>query len=303
MAEKPAENNRTNVKGATGTGETSGPLTLRRVSPNLGLEITGQPLPDAARTLSLETLNDLLAQHGFLLFPGQTLDEAAQTAFAACLGKIRSDGAAPRIRHVSNRPIGGAVAILPEGSMALHVDQCFAECPNKATMLYGLEVPLKGGATRFADAVAAHAALPPDTQALISGLDVIQAYGGEETERAATLDVSAATWRHPCVIKHPVSGRALLFVNRLMTRSFVSLPEAESDVLLDQLLSHLEQPRFRYDHQWRQGDLLVWDNLRLQHGRADFEASQSRVLRRLTIEGGKVERFVQDSGTKTGVSQ
>jgi taurine dioxygenase len=283
-------------KGMTGLSQSVGPLALRRLSPTLGLEITGQALNEAVRSLSTETLNALLAEYGFLLFPGQTLDEATQAAFAACLGKVRCEGATPRIRYVSNRPVDDAVAILPKGAMDLHVDQCFAEHPNKATLLYGLEIPSKGGATRFADAVAAYAALPQETQALLSGLDVLQAYGGSETTRTATLEANTATWRHPSVIKHPVSGHALLFVNRLMTRSFVGLPEEDSNALLAELFSHLEQPRFRYDHHWRQGDLLVWDNLRLQHGRAEFETSQSRVLRRLTIEGGKVERFVQVPG-------
>ena len=87
------------------------------------------------------------------------------------------------------------------------------------------------------------------------------------------------------MVRHPESGRALLFVNRLMTADLVGLDEAASEALLERLFDHIEQPALVYAHEWRDGDLLIWDNLALLHGRRDFDPETPRVLRRLTISG------------------
>ena len=90
---------------------------------------------------------------------------------------------------------------------------------------------------------------------------------------------------HPIFRTHPATGRKAIYVNRLMTEYIVGMPRAESDEVLQTLFAHQEQPRFQYEHQWRVGDLLMWDNRCTLHARRDFDASHLRKLRRVTVKG------------------
>jgi len=103
-----------------------------------------------------------------------------------------------------------------------------------------------------------------------------------------------ATWRkdipdytHPLVVAHPDTGRPLLFCNRLMADAIVGLPQSESDELIALLNAHIERPENVYQHVWRRGDFVIWDNLATAHGRTDFDPNQTRLLRRTTIMGSR----------------
>ena len=91
----------------------------------------------------------------------------------------------------------------------------------------------------------------------------------------------------PAIRTHPETGRKSVFVNRLMTQSLVGLPEAESDALLERLWSLCERREYVYEHVWRVGDLVMWDNRCTQHARTDFPAGERRLLRRVGLAGDK----------------
>ena len=84
---------------------------------------------------------------------------------------------------------------------------------------------------------------------------------------------------------HPATGRKALYVNRLMTVHIEGLAQQESDELLDFLFDHQEQRDLIYEHVWRPGDLLMWDNRCALHARTDFSADERRLMRRVTILG------------------
>ena len=92
---------------------------------------------------------------------------------------------------------------------------------------------------------------------------------------------------HPVVRTHPATGRKALYVNRLMTVRIEGLPEPESDELLARLFDHQERREFVYEHVWRSGDLLMWDNRCTLHARTDFSPNERRLMRRVTILGEK----------------
>jgi taurine dioxygenase len=94
-------------------------------------------------------------------------------------------------------------------------------------------------------------------------------------------------YAHPIVRTHPDTGRKALFVNRLMTDHILDVPRAESDRLLESLFDHQEQRRFVYEHVWRPGDLILWDNRCSLHARTDFDPHERRLLRRVAILGEK----------------
>jgi taurine dioxygenase len=86
---------------------------------------------------------------------------------------------------------------------------------------------------------------------------------------------------------HPQTGRKAIFVNRLMSQEIVGMAASESDALLARLFDHNERREFVYEHVWRTGDLLLWDNRCTQHARTDFPAAERRLLRRVGIEGDR----------------
>ena len=96
---------------------------------------------------------------------------------------------------------------------------------------------------------------------------------------------------HPIVIRHPATGRPALFVNRLMTDLIVGMPRAESDALLERLFQYIEQPDHVYEHAWRVGDALIWDNLATLHARTDFDPKERRALRRTAIRGVRPQAY------------
>jgi taurine dioxygenase len=86
------------------------------------------------------------------------------------------------------------------------------------------------------------------------------------------------------VLRHPYDGRECLYVNKGFTQAIEGLPQDESDALLAELYAHIAQPRFVYTHQWRLGDVLLWDNFATQHNAVkDYELPLERLMWRSTV--------------------
>jgi taurine dioxygenase len=280
---------------ATTLHETPAPFTVRQLSPALGAEIAGVDLRDPIDDALAQQFLDLWHRHLVILLRNQTLDEDAQVRFAERFGapaKITSgrtfSAKYPSVMLISNiRLDGKPIGALPDGEMHFHTDQCHQEIPAKATMLYAIEIPSKGGNTLFANAYSAYETLPADLKQRIAGRRALNAYDKDSTLRTANYDNARSSCWHPVVRTHPATGRKALYVNRLMTREIEGLPRDESDALLQKLFDHQEQPGFVYEHVWRPGDILMWDNRCTLHARTDFSAGERRMLRRVTILGEK----------------
>ena len=269
-------------------------MQFRALSPALGIEVGGV---DLARPLDEERFRRIeSAWHDglILLFRGQDIDEAQQAAFGArfgALGKVLHEhdgrGRHPGVMYISNIVEGGKlIGALPDGEMYFHSDQCYTERPAMATMLYAMEIPSRGGNTLFANMYRAYEVLPPEIKLRIEGKKAwnVYDYAANPTKRGGTAS-DAPRFAHPMVRTHPATKRKALYVNRLMTASIEGLPAAESDELLTFLFDHTEQPQFIYEHRWRPGDLILWDNRCTLHARTDFDASERRKLRRVAILG------------------
>src|SRR4051812_25609503 len=269
-------------------------FAVRQLSPALGAEILGVDLRDSIDDALRQKLLDAWHQYQVILLRSQALDEDAQVRFAETFGPpARStsgrtyDGVRhPSVMLVSNiRKDGKPIGALPDGEMHFHTDQCHQATPAAATMLYAIEVPSRGGNTLFANAYAAYESLPDDVKQRLAGRRALNAYTTDTTLRSANYEGANSSYWHPAVRTHPATGRKALYVNRLMTREVEGLPREESDALLQKLFDHQEQPKFVYEHVWRPGDILMWDNRCTLHARTDFAAGERRLLRRVTILG------------------
>ena len=270
-------------------------FAVRQLSPVLGAEILGVDLRDPISDSLKQNFLDTWHEHLVILLRNQILDEDSQVRFAETFGapaKVTSGRAFsmmhPPVMLISNiREDGKPIGALPDGEMHFHSDQCHQETPAKATLLYAIEVPSKGGNTLFANAYSAYEALPEDLKQRIAGRCALNAYTTDTTVRSANYDDAKSSHWHPVVRTHPATGRKALYVNRLMTRAIEGLARDESEAILQRLFDHLEQPKFVYEHVWRPGDILMWDNRCTLHARTDFSSGERRLLRRVTILGEK----------------
>ncbi|HZD61287.1 MAG TPA: TauD/TfdA family dioxygenase [Xanthobacteraceae bacterium] len=272
------------------------PLGVRPLSPALGAEILGIDLRDDIDARVFAQIRDAWHQNLVIVLRGQNLSEEDQVRFAEKFGPpavihtkqfVRNH---PAVMLISNiREDGKPIGALPDGEMHFHTDQCHQERPAMASMLYALEVPRAGGNTLFANGYTAYETLPPEIKRRIDGRKALNAYDYETaaTKRGTQLAQGLPSYAHPVVRTHPATGRKALYVNRLMTVRIEGLPAQESDGLLAMLFDHQERRDFIYEHVWRAGDLVIWDNRCTLHARTDFSPDERRLMRRVTILGEK----------------
>ena len=271
-------------------------LQIRRLSPALGAEIVGVDLRDALDDRTVAQIRDVWHDHLVILLRDQVLSEEDEVRFAEMFGppaKIHTPQFVrghPAVMLISNiREDGKPIGALPDGEMHFHTDQCHQERPAMASMLYAIEVPSAGGNTLFANGYKAYETLPAAVKRRIDGCKALNAYDYDTatTKRGTRLADGVPSYVHPVVRTHPATGRKALYVNRLMTVRIEGLSQAESNELLDFLFDHQERREFVYEHVWRPGDLLMWDNRCTLHARTDFSANERRLMRRVTILGEK----------------
>jgi taurine dioxygenase len=271
-------------------------LGVRPLSPALGAEITGIDLSRQVDESIFAQIRDAWHQNLVLLLRDQRLSEQDQVRFAEKFGPpavihtkqfVRNH---PAVMLISNiREDGKPIGALPDGEMHFHTDQCHQERPAMASMLYALEVPSTGGNTLFANGYKAYETLPAEIKRRIEGRKALNAYDYDTaaTKRGTRLAQGVPSYVHPVVRTHPATGRKALYVNRLMTVRIEGLSAHESGELLAFLFDHQERPEFVYEHVWRAGDLVIWDNRCTLHARTDFSPNERRLMRRVTILGEK----------------
>jgi len=276
---------------------------IRPLSPACGAEIVGL---DIGKTLPQQTIDDIRAawnEHIVLVFRGQELTGPQQLAFAARFGELGERKQAPealrertegveqtdnRVLLVSNKMVDGKpVGAFGDGDMWYHIDSGYSERPYKYTFLYGVELPSRGGNTLFSNGYAAYDALPQAMKDKLAGRKALHIH---QYERRARVDISgdisgSPHWFHPVFVTHPETRRKTLFVDRLMTRRIEGLAPEDSEETLAFLYDHIEKREFVYEHEWRLGDFVMWDNRCSVHGRTWFPETENRLLRRCTIEG------------------
>jgi len=276
-------------------------LRTKPLNSAIGAEIEGrdlrQPLDESTRNEILDAFHDYV----LLLFRGQDLTEDQQTHFATTFGELGKrtvgarlqqpgqDGYTKPVMLVTNRsdegPAGG-VASFGDGEMWFHHDTCFYEIPNIVTMLYGIEVSSHGGLTRISNMYRAYENIPRALRDKLEGRTVLQVYDYNRYRIDPNVDLNGArTHSQPIFVRHPVTGKKALYVNRTMTARIEGMDQAESDAILNELFDISEDDSIIYDHKWRRGDLLMWDNRCSIHARTDFPDEERRILRRCTVSG------------------
>ena len=273
-------------------------INIEPLSPVLGASIQGIDLRNPVDLANQKLLYQAFINHSVLCFPGQELTAKDQLRFANLFG--RGDGG-DRVKRrdkkqrrtgergmmfVSNiRENGELIGVLPDGEMMFHSDGAHRESPYRATTLYAIKIPSRGGNTLFSNLYAAYDALPQNTKNKIENLVTRIVYDYEAVDRADTIAADPVLPRahHKLVKTHPDSGRKTLYLSRLMTQDIIDIDPSEGEELLLELFDHSEKPEFVYSHKWKVDDLIIWDNRCTNHARTDFPPDEQRMLRRYTV--------------------
>lgn len=248
-----------------------------------------RPLAPAGRAW----LRDLMQAHGLLVFRTAGLTADQQRDATACFGRIMCDpDGEPLENYVSNRRQSSA----PDGELIFHYDYAYDRNPTEFISLYGHEIAAGATPTLFASSARALGLLPADLRASLAGRRALHACF---MDRAAPAEVravasddaiprgqpgwSAADWRiaHPLVWQNR-AGVACLYACLQHTIRVLDMEIADSDTLLARLFDTLYRPDNVYEHQWRPGDLVIWDNRTVQHARPT-PAAPARTLRRFEV--------------------
>ena len=269
-------------------------------TPTVGAEVKGV---DLARVTpyEVEAIKNAWYRHDVLLFRNQKITDDHLLAFSRHFGDLDSppnQGAGkksppgyPQVYIVSNvlDSTGEPIGALGDGEASWHTDMSYAPKPPDASMLYSLEIPPVGGDTSFASMKAALAAMPKSLVERVRNLDIKHdgTYdSGGNVRKGLTPSNDPRTsvgTPHPIVIEHPMSGDHALYLGRRRNAYVMGLELDESERLLDELWSYVESSVYR--HQWRVGDLVLWDNRTTMHKRDAFDASARRVMHRTQITG------------------
>jgi taurine dioxygenase len=239
-------------------------------------------------------------EHFVLVFRNQSLTDSELVAVARTFGEPHvveiceydRTGLLPEIDVISNVVVDGKpTGALGSGEAAWHTDMSMFEYPAAGSFLYAAEIPPSGGNPRFANMYAAYETLSAALKERVVGRRSIHdmAYTAAGTVRAgfeAVVDKSKGPGAvHPVVRTHVETGRKALFLGRQGYGYIHGLSVEESDELLEQLWQHVTKPEFIWEHTWRVGDLIVWDNRCLIHSGSPVGSGTRRVLRRVTVKG------------------
>lgn len=275
-------------------------LTLRALHPAVGAEIEGfnprRPLDDQ----TIGALRQALDDRGVLVFRNLDIDEDMQRYMVYTL--IGEEAPAPsgtdkkKPRIVSNKMEDGAA---PYGRLLFHCDTMWARRLEPILSLYGLRVDGPTAPTTFVSMGDAWDRLPEALRTRVAGLEGRHGFdhkypnwGGDEHVIDTYYEQPRSMVR-PVFFPHPRTGRTILYVSQQATIEILGLAEGENEALLSELFGYLYAPEAVLSHQWREGDLVIWDNIGVQHGRGvvsldDPERSLRKVGGPLTLDPDEV---------------
>jgi taurine dioxygenase len=188
--------------------------------------------------------------------------------------KFRTDGTLDR-------------SIYLRGAEGFHTDGAYDAHPFKATQLYAIAIPSRGGDTLFASMYAAYDALPLRLRQRLEGRRGAYKYGGRANKTALlnAEDRDKDPVFHQLLGAHPETGRRTLYFDPGKILYIEGLPAAESDALIDELAGYMIQPDGQYRHCWRKGDVVIWDNRCSYHKAAgDYPPEEDRIHWRVSIK-------------------
>jgi taurine dioxygenase len=281
-------------------------IAIKNLDAPLGAEIAEIDLSKPLTRDDIDAVEAAWRERLVVVFHGQPLSDPQLIAFSRNFGELDPPGPNPygqpfnkehpELNVISNVVENGKlIGNLGDGEAVWHADMTYIDVPPKAAILYALEVPPPeaGGNTYFANMFAAYESLPADLKKAVEGKFAVHdasrnSAGMLRKGYKEVTDVRETVGaHHPVVRTDPKTGRKALFLGRRPNAYVLGLRVAGSEALLDTLWAHATQPRFAMCHEWKVGDLLMWNNLSVLHRRDPFDPKTRRVMHRSQIKGNE----------------
>ena len=260
-------------------------MRISMLSPALGALVEDIDLAESPTSSQAEALRAALVKYHLLHVHAPDLSDVDQVRFSQIFGPVHDEqGDGLRTQYVSNVREDG---IIREGALLFHSDLAFTPEPVPGLSLYAMEIPRGGSPTRFANAERAWRLLDPDLRGRLREMHARHAFDlitqrGDERYRYVDLPDDQPQAEHPIAFVNPRTREPVLYVNEMQTLRILECDLAGSDALLGELFAVLYADDNVYEHAWSPGDLLLWDNLSLQHARG-VPTQEPRTLRRTTL--------------------
>ena len=266
-----------------------------------GLDLS-KPLPDA----DFKQLEQALGKYGVLSYPKQTLTSLQLKSFAERFGRLEINVAGqyqepglPEVMILSNKVENGKPLGLSDAGQDWHTDMSYSSMIAFTNVLYGIEIPHRAGEplgnTEFCNMHAAYDDLPADLKTRLAGMtvthDFVKFWDKMRLEKGSARPPLTDAQRkakppvsHPIFLKHPITGKNVLYANPGYSMRINELPQDESDRILAFLFQHQLQPKYQYRHRWTVGDVLMWDNMGTLHNAvADYRLDEHRYIKRCQV--------------------
>ena len=279
-------------------------MEISQLSDAIGAEISGVDLGNVDPG-TFERIRNVFHEHQILLFRNQDITIEDHIAFSQNFGPLEVHISKDSLHKdhdeillVSNAKEKGKYIGVENAGDSWHSDLSYMPEPSLGSLLYALEVSENGGDTEWLTMYDAYDTLPEKTKKRIDGLKARHSFnryknkrvgipkqrqqdGKERYEKISPPDVF-----HPVVRTHPDTGRKALYVSPRFTIGILDGSEDEAQELLDELIEHTIQPKFIYHHEWKVGDLMMWDNRCTLHlACRGIPEDQIRHMHRTTISG------------------
>ncbi len=287
---------------------------MLRIEPSgqiLGATVRGVDLRQDLSRADFASVLRALGEHGVLRFSDQALEAADLRRFSARFGEIQvikglphHEPGMPEVTILSNVQVDGKLIGAPDAGQSWHTDMTYTTTMGFVNVLSAFKVPMRDGralgGTEFANTQAAAADLPAPLLERLSGLTAMhdlefywdyvrREKGSQRPPLTEEQRRQRPPVHHPVLLTHPITGRAVIYVNPGFTARIDGVSEAESTELLQCLFDHVLQDRYRYVHEWAVGDLLLWDHIGTWHyARPDYGPDEHRLMKRCQVMATKI---------------
>jgi taurine dioxygenase len=242
-----------------------------------GVRVSGVDLSWPLDPNDEQAFREFVFEHGVVAFEGQDLSDADQRRLMSYIGRVSTG-------------LNGFTLLDPDGNLGrtaicFHSDYAFTTIPVTALSLYALDVEPGQTCTRFASGVAGYARLPAELRAALDGVKVLSVLpkdqGQVQADRPIPQDMPSIV--RDAIVVHPVTGQKIVYVHEMQCAHVEGLPPAKSRALLQATYDAIYAEANVYTHVWKNGDLVVWDNLAMHHARPALDGVARRSLRRIAV--------------------
>lgn len=275
----------------------------------LGATITGMDLKQPLSHDDLVALLRALGEHGVLRFPGQLISAAQLKQFSENFGKLQVlssskyfEPGLPEVTILSNIKKNGVPIGKADAGQFWHTDMTYNRVVGFVNVLVAHAVPMRDGVplgnTEFANTQAAYDDLPAEMKSRLANAKAVHYLDNNWAQMAGKGSRPPLTEQqkrerppvsHPVFLKHPISGRRVIFVNPSHVVNIEGFSTEESRQTLEYLYAHVMKPKYRYTHRWTVGDVLLWDHLGTWHNAvADYGPDEHRLMLRCQVMADRI---------------